>query len=221
MNQTIVSEIPCNLLFRYRINCPKHGDGNTVPGELPTACKLPVFSTLNDNHQSPFADIRAAWSPDGLYFWMKVKGKKQSLWCRNTQLLDSDGLQLWIDTRDTHNIHRASKFCHWFLLLPSGGGNDQTKPVGTMLKINRAKEHSPSLNQTPIKISSSVQKTGYELAAFLPAAALNGWNPIDHRRIGFSYVATDRELGQQSLSVGMDYPVPEDPSLWNTLVLED
>ena len=218
MNQSIVSDIPSSLLFRYRINCRKYQGTENAAAELPASYKLPVFSSMEPASGKPFAELRVAWSPGGLHVWLKVKGKKQSLWCRTTQLLESDGLQIWLDSRDTHNVHRASKFCHWFLLLPAGGGGDQKKPIATMLKINRAKEHAPSINQMPIPVTSAIQKNGYELAAFLPAGTIYGWDSADHRFIGFSYLVNDRELGSQTLGVGREYPISEDPSLWSTLV---
>lgn len=220
MNQTIASEVSNHLLFRYRIDCGRFNGPNRSASELPASCRLPVFNELDKNRDKPFAELRAAWNLDGLYFWLKVKGKKQSIWSRNTQLLDSDGLQVWIDTRDTHNIHRASKFCHWIVMLPAGGGNDGNEPIASMLNINRAREHSPSVNQMPISVSSSIQAGGYTLSAFIPAGTINGWNPDEHRMIGFHYVVTDRELGSQSLGVGVEYPIAEDPSLWSTLVLK-
>jgi hypothetical protein len=167
---------------------------------------------------SQFADIRLAWNSKGLFVWVRTKGKRQSVWCRNTQILESDSLQLWIDTRDTHDIHRASKFCHWIVLMPQGGV-PKDKPLATMLKINRAKEDSPSINQVPILISSDVKKNGYTISAFIPSACLNGWNPDEHPNIGFSYAVVDRELGWQTLSCGPEFPISEDPSLWNTLQL--
>lgn len=221
MNSSIVSEVSNNLLFRYRINCERFVGQDKSASELPVACRLPVFSELDRNHDQPFAELRLAWSPDGLYFWLNVKDKKQALWCRNTQLLESDGLQVWLDTRDTHNIHRASKFCHWIVMLPAGGRNEGKDPIASMLNINRAKEHSPTVNQMPIDISSSIQTGGYSLSAFVPGGTINGWNPEEHRLIGFHFVVCDRELGSQSLSVGLEYPVAEDPSLWSTLVLKN
>ena len=38
-------------------------------------------------------------------------------------------------------------------------------------------------------------------------------------RLGFSYLIADRELGSQSLAIGPEFPVLEDPSLWGTLEL--
>ena len=48
----------------------------------------------------------------------------------------------WIDTRDTHNIHRAARFCHYFVFLPSGGGNRLADPVAAQMLINRAREQA-------------------------------------------------------------------------------
>ena len=49
--------------------------------------------------------------------------------------------------------------------------------------------------------------------------ALTGFNPDEYQRLGFFYKVTDRELGTQHFSLGDDYPVTEDPSLWGSLTL--
>ena len=70
-----------------------------------------------------------AWNKEGLLFVLNVTGKKQSPWCRPTRMEDSDGLQLWIDTRDSHTVHRANRFCHRFQFLPFGGGHRLDEPI--------------------------------------------------------------------------------------------
>ena len=62
-------------------------------------------------------------------------------------------------------------------------------------------------------------KGGYRLEAFLPAAALNGFDPQEHPRLGVYYSVRDQELGDQFLSVGWDFPFSDDPSLWAVLEL--
>ena len=219
MTSSVVSEVPPGLLFRYRLRCPMIGKDTKAAEELSKFDALPELAGLGQSGPGPFAELRAAWSMSGIYFSLVVKGKKQSVWCRSTQLLESDGIQIWIDTRDTHNVHRATRFCHWFLMMPAGHGNNQDKPFGTMLNINRAREHSPSVNRFPLQLKSTIQKSGYNLSAFLPAGALNGWAPDEYRKVGFNYLVVDRELGQQTLGVGSNYPIAEDPSLWSTLQL--
>ena len=72
--------------------------------------------------QKSMADVRAAWSEAGLAFSVRVEGKRHPNWCREGELEDSDALQVWIDTRDTHNIHRASRFCHRFVFCRPAAG---------------------------------------------------------------------------------------------------
>ena len=216
---SVTSQIPQNMLFRYRIDCRRYDEKWTKMLELPKPAALPNFWTMGRGE--PYAEIRLAWSMEGVYVWARVKGKRQTVWSRETQILDSDGIQLWIDTRDTHNVHRATKFCHWIFLSPAGNGVKKDQPIATMLKINRAKEDPPSINRVPIKISSENRKTGYTVSAFIPSLCLSGWNPDEHRQLGFNYLVVDRELGHQPLAIGSELPVAEDPSLWSSMRLMD
>jgi hypothetical protein len=164
-----------------------------------------------------FGDVRAAWSEEGLAFHVRVEGKQQPLWCRESRLEDSDGLQVWIDTRDTHNVHRASRFCHRFAFLPGGAGRKGTDPVVDQLIINRARENARPVRPQQLKIQSELKADGYSLQAFIPADALSGFEPAEHPRLGFTYALYDRELGLQIYSSGSEYPYDEDPSVWATL----
>lgn len=217
MSNSIVSQVPKNLLFRYRIPCHKFKSKSTTKFELGDEHVLPNFGSFEGQFQ--FAQIRVGWSEEGLFVQAEISKKEQTPWCRDSQLLDSDGVQLWIDTRDTHNVHRASKFCHWFVLLPMGGGDTGKKPLANMLKINRSKDDSPSINRHEVPLTAKVTKTGYTLSAFIPGKALNGWDVDEHQNIGFSFSVIDRELGCQTLAVGPELPISEDPSLWQTLEL--
>jgi hypothetical protein len=186
-----------------------------------------VGVTLDDPHQllnlgeldaaRQFADVRAAWSDAGLFFVVRVAGKSKPPWCRDSRLEDSDGLQVWIDTRATHNIHRATKYCHRFVFLPAGGGRKFDQPVADQLLINRARENARPVRPRELKVAAQPHKTGYALGAFIPAIALGGYDPSEHRSLGFQYAVYDRELGLQTFSTGPGLPYDEDPSLWATL----
>jgi hypothetical protein len=217
MNKAIKEAIPKNLMFRYRIPCHRVTKGKKKPIELGEEFRVQSFGDFED--QANFADVRIGWADEGVYVSVLVKGKKQALWCRETAILESDGVQLWFDTRDPHNVHRASKFCHWFLLMATGGGPAREMPFINTLKINRSREQSPALNKGKSIVSSKISKTGYEISAFIPAESINGWDPNDHQNIGFNYAVVDRELGWQTLALGPELPISEDPSLWQTLVL--
>ena len=80
-------------------------------------------------------------------------------------------------------------------------------------------EHAPPVPSQRIKVAAAVTPTGYTLEAVIPADCLSGFDPLEHRRIGFYYILEDTELGQQYLTVGDDLNWYVDPSTWATAVL--
>jgi len=184
---------------------------------LDEAYRLPDLAALDggtEHRERAFADVRMAWSPEGLLFDVRIDGKKQPPWCRDSRLEDSDGLTVWIDTRATLNIHRASRFCHRFAFLPGGGGRGQTEPVADQLLINRARENARPVRPRELQVASRLTKSGYAMAAFVPAVALGGYDPQQHRQLGFTYAVFDRELGLQTFATGPAFPYIEDPTCW-------
>jgi hypothetical protein len=211
--------IPPTFLFRFSVPC-LYSPARWSPGGLPLseAHRLPSFhAELGDG--PAMADVRLGWSETGLAVNLRVAGKKQTPWCRDTRLEDSDGLSLWIDTRDTQNIHRASRFCHRFILLPQGAGRLLDQPVARQVEIARAKQHPKPVPANALSVRSEKRIDGYLLEAFLPATALTGYDPAEHPRLGFTYAVIDRELGWQTFSLGAEFPFPSDPSLWGSLEL--
>ena len=73
--------------------------------------------------------------------------------------------------------HRASRYCHQFHLLASGGGPEHDEPAFAQTKINRALEDAPFAPPLSIVPRLHSRANGYTLEAFLPAAALNGYDP--------------------------------------------
>lgn len=215
MTETLLAP---TFLFRFAVPCRHFEPLWPAKGtELGPEYALPSFGELEGRPK--FADVRAAWSQEGLLLTVQVAGKKQNVWCRASRPEDSDGLHVWIDTRDTHNIHRASRFCHRFALLPAGGGSAETQPAARLLMINRARENPKSVADSTLGIRARVRSGGYALQAYLPAAALTGFDPAEHPRLGFTYAVIDRELGWQTFTMGPEFPFDEDPSLWGSLEL--
>ncbi len=212
------SLLPTRFLFHFAAPCLYDAStGTKAPAELDAAFRLPSLDELDG--QRSFADVRAAWSESGLAFSVRVEGKRHPSWCRESKLDDSDGLQLWIDTRDTHNIHRASRFCHRFIFLPFGGGRNFADPVADQLLIDRARENANPVRPGQLRIASEKRVDGYVMSVVIPQSALTGFSPADHPRLGFNYLVFDRERGQQAFSLGGEFPIASDPSLWGTLEL--
>jgi hypothetical protein len=212
--------LPGRFLFRFSIDAPFVAGlprSGSALLDLPETCRLPDFGELEA--ASPFADIRVAWNDGGFGISVHVTGKRQAVECDAEQPDQSDGLSVWIDTRNTQSIHRASRFCHRFQFLPAGGGRDDSDPMALQLRIPQAREDAPLAKRDDLQVASRLEADGYRLAAWLPAAALHGFDPEASPRLGFYYYLRDAELGEQFLTVGREFPFTHDPSLWSTLEL--
>jgi hypothetical protein len=217
MNQSEPILAP-TFLFRFSHPCLRCDQPWAAAGiQLDQKYAIASFGELEG--RPLLADFRCAWNEEGLMFNVRVHHKKQKPWCRATRIEDSDGLHLWIDTRDTHNIHRAGRFCHQFAFLPHGAGRSQQQPVALMVNINRAKEHPKPARPGMLQVRSEQRIDGYLLEGRIAAAALTGYQPLEHPRLGFCYAVADRELDWQTFTVGPEFPITEDPSLWGTLEL--
>ena len=121
------SLVPPRFLFRFAVEMHRCDPIWTPQGiSLDERYRLPTLAELDGERQ--FADLRMAWSPQGLAWWIKVEGKLQLPWCRDSRLEDSDGLQVWVDTRATTNIHRASQFCHRYAFFHEAGDTQPRSP---------------------------------------------------------------------------------------------
>src|SRR5262245_41713626 len=118
----MTSVLPPRFLFRYAFPLLRDDrlPRRTRPLrlELRPHCRLPDLSPL-DGLQSP-AELRAAWNPQGIGIALQLRGKSSPPRCNPAEPTASDGLQVWVDTRCTLNVHRATRFCHYFCLLPGG-----------------------------------------------------------------------------------------------------
>lgn len=210
--------IPPRLLFRVSVPClykkPLWSAKGTQLGEEHRLLGLHELEG-----RPTLGDIRFAWSEEGIGFQLRVQGKRKPAWCHPNRMDGSDGLQIWIDTRDTHNIHRASRFCHRFAFLPAGGGRMKDQPVADQLLIDRARENPNPVRPDVFKIRSEKRVDGYLLEGLVPAEALTGFDPEEHPKLGFTYAIMDHERGEQTFTVGNELPYDADPSLWGTLEL--
>jgi hypothetical protein len=213
--------IPARFLLRLAYPC-RYAD--LVPADdedtlfhLSEAYRIDNFAAADG--LTNFADVRLAWNAGGLALQVEVRGKEAPPQGSPDRARGSDGVTLWLDTRGDRTFHRASRYCHQFHFLAAAGGPERDEPLFVQSKINRALQDAPFADAADVALRVERVNGGYRLEAFLPAAALNGFDPEEHPTLGFYYAVRDLEHGEQTLGVGAEFPFADDPSLWATLEL--
>ena len=214
--------VPPSFLLRVSYPCrflaqmPRSDDDRLL--DLPDEHRLENFAAMDG--RPSFADLRLAWNDAGLGLQLEVRGKDQQPQGDASRPRASDGLTVWLDTRDARTSHRASRYCLQFHFLPTGGGPDHDEPAFSQSAIHRALQDAPTCSTADMALRSRVKKTGYLIEAFLPAAVLNGFDPEQNPRLGFFFAVRDAELGDHLLSGSAEFPYWEDPTLWSVLELK-
>ncbi|MDP6777499.1 MAG: sugar-binding protein [Candidatus Latescibacteria bacterium] len=211
--------MPKRAFFAFSFACPYRADPPVIDGLLKDwddRFRLPDLGVLEG--EGAYAEVYMAWHETGLYLALQVS-RPAALAVDPRRPVRGDGLQVWIDTRDVREAHRASRYCHHFWFLPRGGGKSGKDPLAGQNRVRRARAQAKMCDPADLGVASRVLKTGYRMEVHLPAAALTGFDHEENSRLGFSYLLKDRKLGRQSWTADEPLPVSYDPSLWGALEL--
>lgn len=169
--------------------------------------------------EQPFADVYAAWNAEWFFVAFDVPNRRAPLRCSPDTWWKGDGVRVCIATRDPRDTKRGNRFCHFFYILPEGGGKKKKMPVIGMHKMSHAKETPPPADVSQVRLAIDTAVRGYSIEAAIPTTCLNGWDPTEHARIGFYYKVNDSEFGAQHLTATDEMGWNVDPSTWATVVL--
>lgn len=216
--------LPQAFWFRLAVPCPRVAelplaDRRQRLLDLPESCRLPAGARLDG--QTPWTEVRVGWNAAGLGIVVRAEGLADGqLTDRPENFAD---VQLWVDTRDTRDVSRATRFCHRFAasIRLRNPGKKLVAEVAHR-PIARALADPPMASAGLIEARAELLgREGWTLAVFLPAQAMNGFDPETNRRLGFAYQVSDHLREDQFLGVGRDFPIGENPSLWSTIELTD
>ncbi|MFO0907727.1 MAG: hypothetical protein U0794_05095 [Isosphaeraceae bacterium] len=186
---------------------------------LPPECRLAEPTRLDG--REPWAEVRAAWNPEGLAIEVLAEGTL-AVDDVEDRVDDAQLVRFWVDTRDTRNVSRATRFCHAFeVRFVRGRGKSRSSALATIRQKAIARAVADAPVASPDDLSARVESlaTRWRLEVFLPARALNGFDPEVNRRLGFMYQLTDPLREPLILGAGREFPVGENPGLWATLEL--
>jgi hypothetical protein len=216
--------LPQAFWFRFAAPCTRV-DGiprsNTSSGllGLPASCALPDLKPLDGG--ASWAEIRLGWNPEGLGITAIADGVTPQQLAEHRP----EGFaaaQFWVDTRDTRNVSRATKFCHRFVVrIDRTGKQGRLEAQVASRPIARAVADAPLGRSDDIPVRVELSRTSWVLELFLSSQVLNGFDPDTNRRLGFAYHIADFVRDDQFLGIGREFPVGENPSLWSTIELRD
>lgn len=213
----MADDLPARAFFRYSAGIPRKPKGLRLTGDprkWPVESRLPRLCELEG--AAAYGDVYVMWDDAGLYVSIFVGAKKTVVGNRRSPK-DGDALILWIDTRDVHTVHRPSRFCHGFVMIPRGGKKGAA--TAWQYALRRAREKPPIFPESKLKTVRKITKTTYGLTLTIPAAALNGYDPTEFPRLGFTYLIFDHEHQGQTWATPLHMPFDTDPSMWGTLEL--
>ena len=213
--------IPPAFLFHYSMVAPQDTAIPRKKGrllQLDDAARIYVPGSMNN--ATPEFDLKVAWNTNGLGVEIDVRGKKLPPSGRHDDLKTSDCFTIFVDTRHTANVHRATEYCSALIVLPSddkAGG----RATAAVQEIAQQRVTKRDQDGRKCEVQSTVHNDGYTLEVWVPASQLYGFSEapeIGH--IGFCCVVRDTELGDMPMTVGGDFPVAINPSTWLQLELK-
>lgn len=210
---TVENLIPGTFLFHFAV--PLVEKTRLFQGKLGPQFELPRLSALSGSNS--FSSVRGAWSKQGVRFEFHIAGRGAPLPEYHESVEDFEGAWLWLDTRATHNVHRATKFCHLFNVFIHGRRQGEDGPIIVRSAIHRAREQPAASEPDAFSATLRSTKGNYVVDVQLPAECLVGFDSNEQRQLGFFYAIRDSELGWDYWTNARQLPFAEDPSVWSTL----
>ena len=153
--------------------------------DLPETCSLPEWAQLDG--LTPWAKVRVGWNPRGWESRSLADGVSE-LQLRHDRPEGFALVQFWIDTRDTRNVSRATRFCHRFVArIQIAESRRQLTVDASQRPIARAASRCTHLPARAHRDPGRTGQIGLDARNFLPAQALNGFDADTNRRLGFAY----------------------------------
>ena len=212
-------EFPPIALFKPIARCRHRRRAPAINGKLgdwSEEYQLPPLDELSG--EEGLARFYLGWNRRGLYLALEVP-KEQPVVVNRQNPTAGDGLELFVDTRATQTSHRATQFCHHFVVLPAGGGRWRKQAMVWQVPIRRALQRAPLATAEHLKVASELRDDGYALELALGVGALHGYEPEVGARMGLALVLHDIQRGRRFWGTSEGFPYTRDPSTWALMEL--
>jgi hypothetical protein len=182
--------------------------------QFPSLTKYALPSTDRLTREEIFAKVAMGWNEEGVALHIRVN--QPALRSCYPDLEQGDSIELFFDTRDLKSTGFNTRFCHHFFFLPQAV-DGVSKGEKTHF---RTEDSHPLCDSQLLQTQVQLRKEGYDLKIFIPALCLNGYDPKQFDRLGFTYRINRTAGDPQHFSVvSQDYQIDQQPSLWGSVRL--
>lgn len=204
---------PINF-FQISLDCYSIKENSSFPQLKSIQKKYTLPDTSGLCGDEAFAKIAMGWNSEGIEICVEADTYHPEV--RYPEIAQGDSVEIFIDTRDVKTSGFNTRFCHHFFFLPE---SIEGHMAGELTHFRTEDAHElcdPKL----LKVESQVKKNWYLMHIFIPAHCLNGYEPSQFNRMGFSYRINRRHGAPQHFSaVSSEYQINQQPSLWASVRL--
>ena len=151
------------------------------------------------------AKVAMLWSPIGIFLEVGVK----------LAIEEGDLLELFIDTRDLKNSNVITRFCHHFIFYPE-------EEEGIEVTRFRGDDNHELADPSLFSVKTTVKRASYILEIGIPKEALYGYDPLEFKRLGFTYRFQKKGGEKQHFNLSSDFfHIEKHPALWASLNLSE
>ncbi len=209
-----------------------------------TVCKLPQPPRINGNlsdwseqfrvtpvqttktigierNTTPPPNVFMGWRDEGLYLAFEVFDQNIDSVAASDRWWTRDNIEFWISTRPVMTDEQVyNTFCHQFFYVPHANPVDGI--LGTLGQWHRPGD-ALQKNLVPhpkVVHQSRVLPDRYTVEIFLPAEALNGWDPANHNELAFNFhIRNFHKAVDYFWSAPKELTTQLRPNTWGKLVL--
>lgn len=165
--------------------------------------------------EATFADVNMGWDKEGIHILVKIK--EEMVESYYPDVTKGDAVEIFIDTRDVKTSGYNTRFCHHFFFLPEAVDGHQ---AGEITRFRTEDTHE-LCDPKELVVKTTRSGKSYQMQIFIPSHCLNGYDPDQFDRLGFSYRINRRNGKPQHFSVTTeDFQVEQQPSLWSSVRLK-
>jgi hypothetical protein len=165
-------------------------------------------------------NVYLGWTHDGLYLGCEVFDDTRTVAPADGWWWTRDHMEFWIATRSVpSDQNNYDVYCHQFFVVPVAGPDHEAGVVGQWHRDGDTLKDN-LIPDTEIKQVTRLLPDRYIVEMFIPAKALNGFDPVHHPDLSFNIHVRDFDKAADFFwSAPKSQQTQLRPSTWGSLVL--